>query len=124
VKENHIDLSHIFATQISTSKHLYDTTAHQYIEDNCLDLGLQTLKGLSADMNDLLNTKGQEEAISFWELVKYQRSHAISIPQRNRLVVEGNQNPINPALLKDIDENLKFTHKDVVIVTDVEDSDS
>lgn len=124
VKENNIDLSQKFATQISTSKHFYDTTAHQFIEDNCQDLGLQTLKGLSADMNDLLNARGQEEAISFWKLVKYQLSHAIAIPQRNRPKIEGKQNPINPALLKDIDENLKFTHKDIVIVTNVDDTDS
>jgi len=56
-----------FATQITTSKHFYDVTAHAYIRDNCEDLGLKYVNGLSADMEDLLSTKGQQEARQFWE---------------------------------------------------------
>ena len=55
IKEQGIDLRGKFATQISTSKHFYDMTAHQFIEDNCRDLGLHYIRGLSADMDDLLN---------------------------------------------------------------------
>ena len=33
------DLSGKWASQITTSKHFYDITAHRYIEDNCHDLG-------------------------------------------------------------------------------------
>ena len=54
LKADGVDISGKFATQITTSKHFYDITAHKYIEDNCRDLGLKYVKGLSADMDDLL----------------------------------------------------------------------
>ena len=58
-----------FAAQITTSKHFYDVTAHRYIQDNCHDLGLKYIRGLSADMDDLLNEKGQKEARNFFDFV-------------------------------------------------------
>ena len=66
VKASGIDLSGKFATQISTSKHFYDITAHRYIQDVCGDLGLRYVRGLSADMDDLLQEKGQKEAEDFF----------------------------------------------------------
>ncbi|HHU84034.1 MAG TPA: iron-sulfur protein [Clostridiales bacterium] len=69
LKEAKLDLSNKFATQISTSKHFYDVTAHKYIQDNCADLGLKYINGLSADMDDLLTTKGQKEAEDFYNFV-------------------------------------------------------
>ena len=69
VKESGIDLSGKYATQITTSKHFYDVTAHQYIQDNCGDLGLRYIRGLSADMEDLRNEKGRKEALSFFRFV-------------------------------------------------------
>ena len=71
VKESGVSLSEKFATQLSTSKHFYDVTAHRYIEDNCNDLGLKYIRGLSADMDDLLSEKGQKEAREFFEYVLY-----------------------------------------------------
>ena len=65
IKESGIDLSGKFATQLSTSKHFYDITAHRYIEDNCHDLGLKYIRGLSADMDDLTMEKGRKEAEDF-----------------------------------------------------------
>ncbi|MCH5339640.1 MAG: NAD(P)H-dependent oxidoreductase, partial [Acetatifactor sp.] len=62
MKTSGIDLAGKFATQITTSKHFYDVTAHRYIQDNCQDMGLKFVKGLSADMDDLLTEKGQKEA--------------------------------------------------------------
>ena len=41
LKEDGISLKGKYATQISTSKHFYDVTAHNYIRDNCADLGLK-----------------------------------------------------------------------------------
>ncbi|WP_026528980.1 NAD(P)H-dependent oxidoreductase [Butyrivibrio sp. VCD2006] len=67
VKEKKIDLSGKYATQISTSKHFYDTTAHEFIRENCLDLGLSYIRGLAADMDDLLKKKGQYEAKAFFK---------------------------------------------------------
>ena len=69
LKESGVDLSGKFATQISTSKHFYDVTAHRYIKDNCHEFGLKYINGLSADMDDLLCEKGQKEAKEFFEYV-------------------------------------------------------
>lgn len=69
MKKADIDYSSKFATQITTSKHFYDITAHKYVEDNCFDMGLKVIKGLSADMDDLTTEKGQKEAEEFLKLV-------------------------------------------------------
>ena len=69
MKANDLNLEGKFASQLSTSKHFYDVTAHRYIEDNCYDMGLKYIKGLSADMDDLLTEKGQEDAIKFLEYI-------------------------------------------------------
>ena len=69
IKEHGIDLTGKYATQLSTSKHFYDMTAHRYIQDNCGDLGLKYIRGLSADMDDLLKEKGQKEAEAFFDYV-------------------------------------------------------
>ena len=66
LKQEKMDLSSKYATQLTTSKHFYDVTAHRYIEDNCYDLGLKYIRGLSADMEDLLQKKGQKEAQDFF----------------------------------------------------------
>lgn len=72
LKESDIDLKGKFVTQITTSKHFYDITAHRYVEDNCFDLGLKVIKGLSADMEDLITPKGQQQAKDFWKFLCYQ----------------------------------------------------
>ena len=66
VKENGVNLSGKYATQISTSKHFYDVTAHKYIEENALDLGMRYIRGLSADMEDLLTDNGRLDAEKFF----------------------------------------------------------
>ena len=69
MKESDVDFSSKFATQITTSKHFYDTTAHRFITDNCADMKLRCIRGLSADMDDLLSEKGQKEAKDFFQFV-------------------------------------------------------
>ncbi len=69
VKHRGIDLSGKYASQITTSKHFYDMTAHRYIQDNCADLGLRYVRGLSADMEDLTHKKGQKEAEAFFRFL-------------------------------------------------------
>ena len=69
IKESGVDLAGKYATQLTTSKHFYDVTAHQFIRENCSDLGLRYLRGLSADMDDLLQEKGRKEALSFFRWV-------------------------------------------------------
>ncbi|MCH5271423.1 MAG: NAD(P)H-dependent oxidoreductase [Lachnospiraceae bacterium] len=71
VKASGADLAGKFVTQITTSKHFYDVTAHRYIQDNCQDMGMKFVKGLSADMDDLLTVKGQKEAKRFFRYVQW-----------------------------------------------------
>lgn len=66
-----VDLSGKIATQITTSKHFYDVTAHKFIEANCFDLGMHVVRGLSADMEDLLTEKGREEARMFFDQLMF-----------------------------------------------------
>ena len=69
IKEKGVDLRGKYATQITTSKHFYDITAHRFIEDICGDLSLKTLHGLSADMEDILTEQGQREARDFFQFI-------------------------------------------------------
>lgn len=75
LKESGISLEGRFVSQISTSKHFYDVTAHRYIQDNCQDLGMKFVRGLSADMDDLLTQKGQKEADDFFRYVCWCMEH-------------------------------------------------
>ncbi len=80
LKASGIDLSGKYAAQLTTSKHFYDVTAHAYIRDNCFDLGLKYLGGLSADMDDLLKERGREEAEAFWKLVRFRAQNDVYEP--------------------------------------------
>ena len=71
LKKENLDLTNKFASQISTSKNFYDITAHRYIEDNIYDLRMKYIKGLSADMDDLTSLKGQNDALNFFNYVKW-----------------------------------------------------
>ncbi len=71
LKEAGLALSEKYAAQLSTSKHFYDVTAQTYIKENCADLGLRYVGGLSADMDDLTTEKGQKEALDFWNYVHF-----------------------------------------------------
>ena len=66
MKEHGVNVAGKVATQITTSKHFYDITAHRYIQDNCQEMGMNFIRGLSADMEDLTTKKGQKQATDFW----------------------------------------------------------
>lgn len=85
MKEKDVALAGKFATQVSTSKHFYDVTAHRFIKDNCQDMGLRYIEGLSADMDDLLTEKGQKEAREFFEFTLWcaERGLAEPLPERS-----------------------------------------
>lgn len=96
MKESGIDFSEKYATQITTSKHFYDITAHRFVEENCTDMGFQVLRGLSADMEDLLREEGQREAKAFfryvlWNMKKGYRDRIV-VGKKNRLALR-NTNP-------------------------------
>lgn len=78
MKENGVCLKGKYSTQISTSKHFYDVTAHKYIEENVLVLGMGYIRGLSADMEDLLSENGQKEAEHFFKRFLWEKAADLS----------------------------------------------
>ena len=78
IKENDVALQGKYASQITTSKHFYDTTAHRFIRDNCMDLGLKVIEGLSADMEDLLKMQGKKDAILYFRHLLYAVQHDLA----------------------------------------------
>lgn len=112
IKADGVDLSGKFASQITTSKHFYDVTAHRYVEDNCFDLGMKVIRGLSADMEDLLCEQGRKEARMFFDQLIFSCAHGPLVtpppkaPARQRIVYR----PSLPQVPK-------TTARDVVIVT-------
>ena len=75
MKAQGAEVSGKWASQITTSKHFYDITAHRYIQDICGDLGLKYVRGLSADMEDLLQEKGRREARDFFDYLLWSVEH-------------------------------------------------
>ena len=112
-KASGIDLSGKFATQISTSKHFYDITAHRYIQDVCGDLGLRYVRGLSADMDDLLQEKGQKEAEDFFRYFLWS-------VENNSFEPVSAQTTAPKCLPVTVPEASEKTDGDVVILTDCE----
>ncbi len=112
IKEDGIDLSGKFASQITTSKHFYDVTAHRYIEENCFDLGTKVIRGLSADMDDLLTEQGQQDARNFFDQLIFSCAKGLFVtppakaPAKEKVVYR----PTLPSVQK-------TKEKDVVIVT-------
>ncbi len=113
LKESGLDLSGKSATQLTTSKHFYDITAHRYIQDICGDLGLNYIRGLSADMEDLTVEKGQKEALDFFRFLcwsvdnhSFEPVSAHSTPAKNH--------PVS------VPDSTGEKSGDVVIVTDCE----
>ena len=111
LKKSGIDLSGKFATQITTSKHFYDVTAHQYIMENCQDLDLKYIKGLSADMDDLLTEGGQKTAKDFFHYVCWSIKHDVYETIRNNAIPPKHR-PVHSAMT-----NREEKSGDVVIVT-------
>jgi len=80
LKASGMDFSGKFAAQLTTSKHFYDITAHRYIQDNCQDLNLKYIGGLSADMDDLLTEKGRQDARQFFDHICWSISRNSYVP--------------------------------------------
>ena len=112
IKADGVDLTGKFASQITTSKHFYDVTAHRYVEENCFDLGLKVVRGLSADMEDLLSQQGQADARMFFDQLIFSCEHGLFVtppiqaPAREKAVYQPTLSSVP-----------KRGDKDVVIVT-------
>ena len=119
MKQNNVETKDKFATQISTSKHFYDITAHKYIEENSLDMGMKYIRGLSADMEDLLNERGREDAEKFFDRFLWAVGENIyTVAPEDKKVFVG-----VPASSPEV-ESAKKDGKDVVIITDNTDPSS
>ena len=119
-KADGIDLSGKYATQISTSKHFYDVTAHKYIEENSLDLGLRYIRGLSADMEDLLTDVGKNDAIKFFDRFLWSIENGIYSEKKTNV---SDYSAVAATAFSDA-TNAKKNDKDVLILTDVTDENS
>lgn len=71
MKAHRVNVRGKWATQLSTSKHFYDVTAHRYVMENAQDMGMRFVRGLSADMDDLTTEKGRHEADSFFDYLMW-----------------------------------------------------
>lgn len=119
MKQKDISLEGKFVTQITTSKHFFDTTAHRYIEQNAYDLGAKFIQGLWADMEDLLEPKGREQAQSFFDKVLYDVENDIYISKPATPTKIVRENAYQPS----ITPVAKTKDKDVLVVTNVDTDD-
>ncbi len=117
MKQEKVDLSGKFASQITTSKRFYDITAHRYIQDNAQDMGAKFIRGLSADMDDLLTKKGQKEADDFFSFLYWSVACDVYEPIPAPLG-EPAHVPATPV------ENEVEKQGDVVILTDADPEDA
>ncbi len=118
LKLNGVSLEGKYATQISTSKHFYDVTAHKYIEENSLDMGMRYIRGLSADMEDLLCERGREDAEKFFERFLW------SVKEGVYLSAGREKKDFTPVFATAAEETPKSEDKDIVIITDNKDEGS
>ena len=118
VKACGVDLTGKFATQITTSKHFYDITAHKYIEENSIDLGMKFVRGLSADMDDLLSEVGKNDAKKFFDRFLWSVENDIYMTKTKRIPYA----PTSATVPESVGE--KRRDKDVLILTDETDPDT
>ena len=112
MKENGADVSGKTATQITTSKHFYDVTAHRYIQDNVQEMGMDFIRGLSADMDDLTTEKGRMEAEKWFEHFLWSREKGFFEPY-----FPFSPSPSVPVTVPQ--ETFEGKQGDVVIITDL-----
>jgi multimeric flavodoxin WrbA len=118
VKENGVDLKDKYATQISTSKHFYDVTAHKYIEENAIDMGMRYIRGLSADMEDLLCEKGRADAEKFFDYFLW------SVKEGVYTSANENFSTYTPNIATVPETDTDKCERDIVIITDNTDESS
>ena len=118
MKEHHVQLQGKFASQVSTSKHFYDITAHKFIEEICSDFKMNYVQGLSADMDDLLEKKGQKQAEDYFKQLIFNIENNIYKPHRGASTIKNNTS--YEAVLP---ERPKLNGNDVVIVTNYAETD-
>lgn len=118
MKAHNVDISGKIATQITTSKHFYDVTAHRYVQDNVQEMGMHFIRGLSADMDDLTTEKGRKEAESWYQHLLWSAEKGYFEPY----FPVGEYTPSAPVTVPDPVESEK--PGDVVIIADLKPEDT
>ncbi|MFI3201209.1 MAG: NAD(P)H-dependent oxidoreductase [Eubacteriales bacterium] len=114
MKEATISLEGKYVSQITTSKHFYDITAHKFIEENAYDFGARFIRGLSADMEDLLEEKGRTEAICYFDKLLFDIENGIYQEKK------ASSTPYIPTAYKaSFTPVPKNTNKDIVLITNL-----
>ena len=118
MKAHGVDLRGKWASQVSTSKHFYDVTAHRYVMENAQDMGLKFVRGLSADMDDLTTAKGRQEAEGFFRRLMWAIENGYCEPDLP-VQPEPARVPVTPVAADGADKP-----GDVVILTDCRPEDT
>ncbi len=109
-----------YATAFTTSGHVFDHCAHIYIQGISEDMGMNYVKGYSADMDDLMSEEEREKMLTFAELL-------FSYPEEKRPVIR--EYPLIPASTfvyepAGVEEKPKTGTKRIVLLHDSEAGDS
>ena len=118
MKTSNIDFTGKIASQITTSKHFYDVTAHKYIEENCLDMGMKFIKGLSSDMDDLYHKEGQQQAKMYFENLLFSIENDCFVTKKSITT-----KPQKALYKPEFEEVAKTKNYDIVILTNYDESD-
>ena len=118
VYDNDVNVKDKWATQITTSKHFYDITAHRFMNENMLDFGLKVLPGLSQDMEDLLKERGRKELLDWMKMTEFRIEMGIFRARKERAI------EVQRKYEAKLDNIPKTGKKKISIVTNVEDNDS
>ena len=118
VYDNDVNVKDKWATQITTSKHFYDITAHRFMNENMLDFGLKVLPGLSQDMEDLLKERGRKELLDWMKMTEFRIEMGIFRARKERAI------EVQRKYEAKLDNIPKTGKKKISIVTNVEDDDS
>lgn len=119
MKRSGADFKDLCATQLTTSKHFFDVTAHRYLEENCRDMGMRVIRGLSADMEDLLTEQGRREAEDFLRYVVHCVENQLYEP-----VPPAAPSPTRPTYVQTLSPGVKPEGFDTVIVGDLREEDA
>ena len=119
LKGSGADFKGIYATQLTTSKHFFDVTAHRFLEENCRDMGLRLIRGLSADMEDLLSEQGRREAEAFLRYAVYCVENGLYEPASSPPPAVP-----RPAYVQSLTPGVREDGFDTVIVGDLREGDA
>ena len=112
------DFNGTWILNFPTKKHWKLNSEYEYIEENAIDLNMRYIRGLSADMEDLLKDQGRKDAEMFFDYFLWSAS--------KNIYVNTNQKERTSPILATLPEKakMKSNQKDVVIITDNTNSDS